>query len=32
LDLSEKFGIVLKKKIPLVAIPTPRLPHPSLYQ
>jgi cytochrome P450 len=32
LDLSEKFGIVLKKKIPLLAIPTPRLPHPSLYQ
>ncbi|KAL0312792.1 UNVERIFIED_CONTAM: Flavonoid 3'-monooxygenase [Sesamum radiatum] len=32
LDLSEKFGIVLKKKIPLVAIPTPRLPNPSLYE
>ncbi|XP_059641344.1 flavonoid 3'-monooxygenase CYP75B137-like [Cornus florida] len=32
LDLSEKFGIVLKKKIPLVAIPTPRLSDPSLYE
>lgn len=32
LDLSEKFGIVLKKKIPLVAIPTPRLSDPALYQ
>uniref|UniRef100_A0A5B7BIH9 Putative geraniol 8-hydroxylase-like n=1 Tax=Davidia involucrata TaxID=16924 RepID=A0A5B7BIH9_DAVIN len=31
LDLSEKFGIVLKKKIPLVAIPTPRLSDPALY-
>lgn len=31
LDLYEKFEIVLKKKNPLVAIPTPRLPHPSLY-
>ncbi|KAL7167316.1 hypothetical protein ACSBR2_037895 [Camellia fascicularis] len=30
LDLTEKFGIVLKKKIPLIAIPTPRLP-PTLY-
>ncbi|KAK3041051.1 hypothetical protein RJ639_026848 [Escallonia herrerae] len=32
LDLSEKFGIVLKKRIPLVAIPTPRLSDPTLYQ
>ncbi|XP_059639997.1 flavonoid 3'-monooxygenase CYP75B137-like [Cornus florida] len=32
LDLEEKFGIVLKKKIPLVAIPTPRLSDPSLYE
>ncbi|PON92930.1 Cytochrome P450, E-class, group I [Trema orientale] len=32
MDLSEKFGIVLKKKIPLVAIPTPRLSDPSLYE
>lgn len=32
MDLTEKFGIVLKKKTPLVAIPTPRLPDPSLYQ
>lgn len=31
LDLSEKFGIVLKKKTPLVAIPTPRLSNPSQY-
>ncbi|KAM0934670.1 putative cytochrome P450 [Dioscorea sansibarensis] len=27
LDLAEKFGIVLKKAEPLVAIPTPRLSH-----
>ncbi|KAB2622519.1 geraniol 8-hydroxylase-like [Pyrus ussuriensis x Pyrus communis] len=32
LDLSEKFGIVLKKKIPLVAILTPRLSDPALYE
>uniref|UniRef100_A0A2P2MZG0 Cytochrome P450 family protein n=1 Tax=Rhizophora mucronata TaxID=61149 RepID=A0A2P2MZG0_RHIMU len=32
LDLSEKFGIVLKLKTPLVAIPTPRLPDPKLYE
>ncbi|XP_057463205.1 flavonoid 3'-monooxygenase CYP75B137-like [Actinidia eriantha] len=32
LDVSEKFGIVLKKKIPLVAIPTPRLSDPGLYE
>ena len=25
LDLTEKFGLVLKKKTPLSAIPTPRL-------
>lgn len=25
IDLSEKFGIVMKKKVPLVAVPTPRL-------
>ncbi|KAL6972592.1 unspecific monooxygenase [Sarracenia purpurea var. burkii] len=31
LDLSEKFGIVLKKRIPLMAIPTPRLSNPALY-
>ncbi|KAL6550211.1 hypothetical protein OROMI_020699 [Orobanche minor] len=31
MDLSEKFGIVLKKKMPLIAIPTPRLSNPSLY-
>ncbi|BFG31490.1 hypothetical protein CerSpe_177640 [Prunus speciosa] len=32
LDLSEKFGIVMKKKIPLVLIPTPRLSDPALYE
>ncbi|XP_061348238.1 geraniol 8-hydroxylase-like [Gastrolobium bilobum] len=32
LDISEKFGIVLKKKIPLVAIPTPRLSNSDLYK
>nr|UXM19719.1 flavonoid 3'-monooxygenase 1 [Hydrangea macrophylla] len=32
LDLSEKFGIVLKKKLPLVAIPTPRLSNSALYE
>ncbi|XP_061348261.1 geraniol 8-hydroxylase-like [Gastrolobium bilobum] len=32
LDISEKFGIVLKKKIPLVAIPTPRLSKSDLYK
>ncbi|XP_058221831.1 flavonoid 3'-monooxygenase CYP75B137-like [Rhododendron vialii] len=31
LDLSEKFGIVLKKRVPLVAIPTARLSNPALY-
>ena len=32
IDLSEKFGIVLKKKIPLDAIPTPKLSKLELYQ
>ncbi|XP_057420547.1 flavonoid 3'-monooxygenase CYP75B137-like [Lotus japonicus] len=32
LDISEKFGITLKKETPLVAIPTPRLSNPDLYQ
>ena len=32
MDLAEKFGIVLKKKIPLVAIPKPRLSGPALYE
>ncbi|KAG5593000.1 hypothetical protein H5410_043514 [Solanum commersonii] len=32
LDLKEKFGITLKKKMPLVAIPTPRLCNPTLYE
>ncbi|KAK0587482.1 hypothetical protein LWI29_023641 [Acer saccharum] len=31
-DLTEKFGIVLKLKNPLVAIPTPRLSDPTLYE
>ncbi|KAF3448403.1 hypothetical protein FNV43_RR09116 [Rhamnella rubrinervis] len=31
LDLSDKFGMSLKKKIPLIAIPKPRLSHPALY-
>ncbi|KAK7389249.1 hypothetical protein VNO78_24087 [Psophocarpus tetragonolobus] len=31
LDVSEKFGIILKKKTPLVIIPTPRLSNPDLY-
>ncbi|KAM0058417.1 putative flavonoid 3',5'-hydroxylase [Helianthus debilis subsp. tardiflorus] len=31
LDLSEKFGIVLKKKVALIAIPTPRLTTSALY-
>lgn len=32
LDLTESIGIVLKKKIPLVAIPIPRLSDPGLYE
>ncbi|CAL5432756.1 unnamed protein product [Camellia sinensis] len=32
LDLLEKFGIVLKKKVPLMAISTPRLSNPTLYE
>ncbi|KAL7165172.1 hypothetical protein ACSBR2_040949 [Camellia fascicularis] len=32
LDLSEKFGIVLKKRVPLMAIPTLRLSNPTLYE
>ncbi|KAL5748551.1 hypothetical protein ACOSP7_025591 [Xanthoceras sorbifolium] len=31
-DLTEKFGSVLKLKNPLVAIPTPRLSDPALYE
>ncbi|XP_038688391.1 uncharacterized protein LOC119987532 [Tripterygium wilfordii] len=31
LDLTEKFGIVLKLKNPLVAVPIPRLSDPKLY-
>ncbi|XP_010325461.2 flavonoid 3'-monooxygenase CYP75B137-like isoform X2 [Solanum lycopersicum] len=32
LDFTEKFVLVLKKKMPLVAIPTPRLSNPTLYE
>ena len=32
LDMSEKFGLTLRKKVPLVAIPTPRLSDISLYE
>ncbi|XP_054810112.1 carnosic acid synthase-like [Prosopis cineraria] len=31
LDISEKFSIALKKKTPLIAIPTPRFSNPALY-
>ncbi|KAI3977026.1 hypothetical protein MKX01_008884, partial [Papaver californicum] len=31
LDLTENFGIVLKKATPLVSIPTPRLSNPNFY-
>ncbi|KAF3448405.1 hypothetical protein FNV43_RR09118 [Rhamnella rubrinervis] len=31
LELSDKFGIVTKKMVPLVAVPTPRLPNLELY-
>ncbi|KAL5728117.1 hypothetical protein ACHQM5_001239 [Ranunculus cassubicifolius] len=31
MDLKEKFGIVMQKATPLVAVPTPRLSDPSLY-
>ncbi|XP_068635174.1 geraniol 8-hydroxylase-like [Aristolochia californica] len=30
-DMSEKFGIVMKKIVPLEAIPTPRLSDPKVY-
>ncbi|XP_030524724.1 flavonoid 3'-monooxygenase CYP75B137-like [Rhodamnia argentea] len=32
MDLTEQFGIVLKKKTPLVAIPSPRFSDPRLYE
>ncbi|PHU28422.1 hypothetical protein BC332_00515 [Capsicum chinense] len=32
LDLSEKFGAIMKKKRPLVAVPIPRLSNPTLYE
>ncbi|OWM71893.1 hypothetical protein CDL15_Pgr017776 [Punica granatum] len=32
LDLSEQFGIVMKKKVALIAILTPRLSDPALYK
>ncbi|KAH7549560.1 hypothetical protein JRO89_XS13G0050000 [Xanthoceras sorbifolium] len=31
LDLSDKFGIIIKKLKPLVVIPTPRLSNSELY-
>ncbi|XP_049361418.1 flavonoid 3'-monooxygenase CYP75B137-like [Solanum verrucosum] len=31
-DLTEMFDITLRKKIPLVTIPTPRLSNPTLYE
>lgn len=31
LDLLENFGIILKKRSPLVLIPTPRLSNPQIY-
>ncbi|XP_062005373.1 labd-13Z-ene-9,15,16-triol synthase, chloroplastic-like [Rosa rugosa] len=31
LDVSDKFGIVTKKKTPLIAVPTPRLSNLELY-
>jgi cytochrome P450 len=31
LDLSEKFGVVMKKATPLMIIPKSRLPKPDLY-
>lgn len=31
LDLEEKFGIVLKKKVPLIAVPLPRLSDAAVY-
>ncbi|KAK9147955.1 hypothetical protein Scep_006712 [Stephania cephalantha] len=31
-DLKEKFGIVLKKATPLIAVATPRLSNPALYE
>ncbi|KAJ8432646.1 hypothetical protein Cgig2_011812 [Carnegiea gigantea] len=32
LDLEEKFGIILTKRVPLTLIPEPRLSNPSLYE
>ncbi|KAH7864383.1 hypothetical protein Vadar_028987 [Vaccinium darrowii] len=32
IDLSERFGIVMKKSTPLIAIPTPRLSSLKLYE
>eukprot|EP01018_Ginkgo_biloba_P019792 Gb_03773 [translate_table: standard] len=31
MDMTEKFGITLQKAVPLIAIPTPRLPSPHIY-
>ncbi|XP_047307831.1 flavonoid 3'-monooxygenase CYP75B137-like [Impatiens glandulifera] len=32
LNIEEKFGIVLKKRTPLIAVPTPRLSNSALYE
>ncbi|BAT75924.1 Flavonoid 3'-monooxygenase [Vigna angularis] len=32
LETAEKFGIVLRKNVPLVAIPTPRFSNPNFYK
>ncbi|CAN0841973.1 Geraniol 8-hydroxylase [Linum grandiflorum] len=31
-DMTEKFGVALKLRSPLVAVPVPRLPNPSQYE
>eukprot|EP01018_Ginkgo_biloba_P019029 Gb_39503 [translate_table: standard] len=31
MDMTEKFGLTLQKAVPLIAIPTPRLPSPHIY-
>eukprot|EP01018_Ginkgo_biloba_P019790 Gb_03772 [translate_table: standard] len=31
MDMTEKFGITLQKAVPLIAIPTPRLPSPDIH-
>lgn len=32
LNMDEKYGIVLRKAVPLVALPKPRLLHPNIYE